>query len=115
MSSPLASPLNACKLTSLDEQIAAQHAVIARFEAVLWDGGFNERLLPSYQSALRRHRIALNLVAAQPLDAEMRAALQASIRREVDAQMVLEVNYQDEIPRTVSGKHRFVIGMAGRS
>ncbi|MGE5319151.1 MAG: hypothetical protein ACM3KD_03125 [Hyphomicrobiaceae bacterium] len=43
-----------CQLASPDEQIAAQRAVIARFEAALWDGGFNEHLLPSYQSAWRR-------------------------------------------------------------
>ena len=43
-----------CRLASPDEQIAAQHAVIARFEAALWDGGFNEHLLQSYQSAWRR-------------------------------------------------------------
>jgi hypothetical protein len=43
-----------CRLASPDEQIAAQHAVIARFETALWDGGFNEALLPSYQSAWRR-------------------------------------------------------------
>ena len=43
-----------CRLASPEEQIAAQHAVIARFETALWDGGFNESLLPSYQSAWRR-------------------------------------------------------------
>ncbi|MBW8369944.1 MAG: hypothetical protein K0M66_03020 [Thiobacillus sp.] len=56
-------------------------------------------------------RIVLNLVAAQPLGSETRAALEADIRRNVDAQMVLEVNVLDDIPRTLSGKHRFVIGM----
>lgn len=43
-----------CRLASLDEQIAAQHAVIARFETALWEGGFNAALLPAYQSAWRR-------------------------------------------------------------
>jgi len=38
----------------MDEQIAAQTAAIKRFEAALWQGGFNESLLPSYQSAWRR-------------------------------------------------------------
>jgi hypothetical protein len=33
------------------------------------------------------------------------------IHRDVDTGMVLDVFYLDEIPRTVSGKHRFVIGM----
>ena len=37
-----------------DEQIAAQHAAINRFESALWDGGFNASLLASYQSAWRR-------------------------------------------------------------
>jgi phenylacetate-CoA ligase len=56
-------------------------------------------------------RIELNLVAPQPLDAETVASLEASVRRDVAAQMTLEVNYLEEIPRTVSGKHRFVIGL----
>lgn len=43
-----------CRLASLDEQIAAQHAVIARFDTALWENGFNAVLLPSYQSAWRR-------------------------------------------------------------
>jgi len=57
-------------------------------------------------------RITLNLVASPPLGAYTLASLAASLRRDVDAQMVLEVNYLDAIPRTVSGKHRFVIGLA---
>jgi len=43
-----------CRLASLDEQIAAQHAVITRFETALWANGFNPALLQSYQSAWRR-------------------------------------------------------------
>lgn len=43
-----------CRLASADEHIAAQHAVIAKFETALWDGGFNAALLPSHQSAWRR-------------------------------------------------------------
>ncbi|MDP2787256.1 MAG: hypothetical protein Q8O79_04180 [Pseudomonadota bacterium] len=43
-----------CRRADLVEQIAAQHAAIARFEAALWDGGFNENLLASYQAAWRR-------------------------------------------------------------
>jgi len=57
-------------------------------------------------------RLTLNLVAAHPLDADTLAVLESSIRRDVDAQMALEVNYLDAIPPTVSGKHRFVMGMA---
>jgi len=59
-------------------------------------------------------RITLNLVTSQPLSAETLASLNASIRNDVDAQMELEVTYLDAIPRTVSGKHRFVIGIKGR-
>lgn len=43
-----------CRRADLTEQVAAQQAVIARFEAALWDGGFNENLLASYQAAWRR-------------------------------------------------------------
>ena len=43
-----------CRLASPEDQIAAQHAAIARFEAALWEEGFNAALLPSYQSAWRR-------------------------------------------------------------
>ncbi|OYY95432.1 MAG: hypothetical protein B7Y41_02710 [Hydrogenophilales bacterium 28-61-23] len=43
-----------CRHADLVEQIAAQRAAIVRFEAALWDGGFNENLLASYQSAWRR-------------------------------------------------------------
>jgi phenylacetate-CoA ligase len=57
-------------------------------------------------------RLALNLVTEQPLSAETLASLQASINRDVDAKILLDVHYLDDIPRTVSGKHRFVIGMA---
>jgi len=45
---------NACPISGPEAQIAAQHAVIARFESALWEGGFNTSLLPSYQSAWRR-------------------------------------------------------------
>jgi len=55
-------------------------------------------------------RITLNLVAAQPLDADALALLQTTLHRDVDAGMALDVCYLDAIPRTVSGKHRFVIG-----
>lgn len=56
-------------------------------------------------------RIALNLVASEPLSDAAVASLQAQLHCDVDARMTLDVNYLDEIPRTQSGKHRFVIGM----
>ncbi|MDD5249723.1 MAG: hypothetical protein PHY45_12090 [Rhodocyclaceae bacterium] len=54
-------------------------------------------------------RIVLNVVAPAPLEPGIPAALRQSIRRDVDAQMEFQINYVAEIPRTVSGKHRFVI------
>jgi len=65
MPSPATSPHAECKLASLDERIAAQRQVIARFEASLWESGFNEKLLPSYQSAWRQLE---SLIQAQPKD-----------------------------------------------
>ncbi len=56
-------------------------------------------------------RIDLNLVAPQRLSEAVVADLAAHIRAEVDPDMALQVNYLEDIPRTVSGKHRFVIGM----
>ncbi len=55
------------------------------------------------------HRIVLNLVAPAPLDAAVASGLDESIRREVDAEMEFRLNYVSEIPRTASGKHRFVL------
>jgi hypothetical protein len=46
--------LPTCRLADQDDQIAAQREAIARFEAALWEEGFNEKLLASYQSAWRR-------------------------------------------------------------
>jgi len=53
----------------------------------------------------------LNLVCPMRLDRDGVARLEADLRREVDAAMTLTVNYVEEIPCTVSGKHRFVIGL----
>lgn len=43
-----------CRHADLDCRITAQQQAIARFEAALWEGGFNEPLLASYQAAWRR-------------------------------------------------------------
>jgi phenylacetate-CoA ligase len=56
-------------------------------------------------------RIELNLVASERLPEATVADLVAHLRVDVDPGMTLQVNYPDDIPRTVSGKHRFVIGM----
>jgi phenylacetate-CoA ligase len=58
-------------------------------------------------------RVELNLVAVERLSPQTLAAIGAEIQREVDGQMQLEVNYLNAIPRTESGKHRFVIGLGG--
>jgi phenylacetate-CoA ligase len=57
-------------------------------------------------------RIVLSVVAAAPLGDEAARSIQESIRRDVDATMNFELRQVDEIPRTASGKHRFVIGLA---
>ncbi len=57
-------------------------------------------------------RIVLNVVSA-PLAGDVTSTLQERVRREVDERMELEFNYVAEIPRTVSGKHRFVISSCG--
>lgn len=54
--------------------------------------------------------IVLNLVSATPLSPETASAMANAIHREVAPDMALEVRYLEEIPRTASGKHRFVIG-----
>ncbi len=57
-------------------------------------------------------RITLNLVASEKLSAETLSVLTEKIRLKMEDEVTLEVNILDEIPRTLSGKHRFVIGMA---
>jgi hypothetical protein len=46
-----------------------------------------------------------------PLDARLVARLEAGLRAEVDPAMGLELNYRAEIPRTASGKQRYIIGL----
>jgi phenylacetate-CoA ligase len=58
-------------------------------------------------------KITLNLVSSARLSQETVTAMTDAIRRDVDPSMAFEINYLNEIPRTVSGKHRFVIGYAG--
>jgi len=56
-------------------------------------------------------RMALNLVADERLADAALVALRDQLRHAMEGPVLLEVNYVDEIARTVSGKHRFVIGM----
>lgn len=58
-------------------------------------------------------RIVLDVVTTAPLDGALATTLRDSIRRDVDAQMEFELNRVEEIPRTASGKHRFVISRCG--
>ena len=57
-------------------------------------------------------RMVLNLVCPERLEADRIARMEEALRREVDPAMSLDAHYVDEIPRTASGKHRFVIGLA---
>jgi hypothetical protein len=59
-------------------------------------------------------RIVLRLVAEERLEEPVLATIRTAILRDLDAQMHLQVDYLDAIPRTDSGKHRFVIGLADR-
>jgi phenylacetate-CoA ligase len=54
-------------------------------------------------------RIVLNVVAREPLDAPTAANLRENICRDVDPLMKFELNHVAKIPRTASGKHRFVV------
>ncbi len=56
-------------------------------------------------------RIELNVVAAQTLDASVQAVLTETLCRKLEDRVTLQVNHVVEIPRTASGKHRFVIGL----
>ncbi len=56
-------------------------------------------------------RIELNLVAALPLDTAAQAALTETLCQKMEDRVTLQVNQVTEIPRTQSGKHRFVIGL----
>lgn len=60
---------------------------------------------------LATDRMALDLVCPVPLDGGLVARLEDGLRAEVDPAMQLEVNYRTEIPRTASGKQRYIIGL----
>ncbi|MDP1607213.1 MAG: hypothetical protein Q8L93_11350 [Rhodocyclaceae bacterium] len=54
-------------------------------------------------------QLTLNLVVAEKLPADSVASLREKIASDIDPRMNFTLNYVDEIPRTASGKHRFVI------
>lgn len=55
--------------------------------------------------------LTLNLVVAEKLSDETVADLIRRVRQAMEGEVTIAVNYVDAIPRTVSGKQRFVIGM----
>jgi len=57
-------------------------------------------------------RLVMNIVSPAPHSSELQVRLQEAIRHDLDARMTLELNYVTEVPRTASGKHRFVISNA---
>lgn len=54
-------------------------------------------------------KITLNINASSDLDGRLLNAIQQKIHNDIDPDMRLEITQTDEIQRTVSGKHRFVI------
>lgn len=54
-------------------------------------------------------KITLNIVSPGRLGIDTVNSLKESLRRDIDENMLLEINYVDEIKRSISGKHRFVI------
>ena len=88
------------------------------------------RLHPAYfnrllygSSEIRRYQwvqtavdcIALNLEGERRLPDSRVGAIRAALQRDVDPRVNFAVNYLDRIPRTASGKHRFVIGLGGHA
>ncbi|MDP2171317.1 MAG: hypothetical protein Q8J96_12935 [Rhodocyclaceae bacterium] len=59
------------------------------------------------QSAI--DKLTLHIVVSPALPAEVADALRARIGRDIDAQMAVVINCVAEIPRSASGKHRYVI------
>ena len=59
-------------------------------------------------------KMTLNIVSPGKLKIETVNSLKASLRRDIDENMLLEINYVEEIKRSVSGKHRFVISNLAR-
>jgi phenylacetate-CoA ligase len=55
-------------------------------------------------------KMTLNIVSPSRLGVDTINSLKQSLRRDIDENMTLEINYVEEIKRSISGKHRFVIG-----
>jgi phenylacetate-CoA ligase len=58
-------------------------------------------------------RMSLTLVAERQLGTALEADLRRRVAAEADAAMALEIVYAEAIPRTASGKHRFVVSACG--
>lgn len=59
--------------------------------------------------------ITLSLVSAAPLNTSEAARLQARLYAEIDPRLSLDIRQVQAIPRTASGKHRFVINQLAQS
>lgn len=99
-----------CRQNDLIRTPSGKHVHPSVFHHLL-DGFDQVRQFQFVQEAPTR--IVLNLVAEGELSAEQAAAARDRLRRGVDARMELDLNYVAEIPRTDSGKHRFVICRLG--
>ncbi len=56
-------------------------------------------------------RLTLHLVATERLAPAVQSGLAEQVSHAMGGETTLEVDYVEEIPRTASGKHRFVIGL----
>ncbi len=98
--------------------------VCRRNDLILTSDG--RRIHPAYfnrllygQTGIRQYQwvqrdcehIDLNIVATQPLPATTVAELARRIQADISPAMTLQVHTVPEIPRTRSGKHRYVIGI----
>ena len=54
-------------------------------------------------------KLTLNIVSPSRLGVDTINSLKENLCRDIDENMLLEINYVDEIKRSISGKHRFVI------
>ncbi len=73
----------------------------------LLDGLTGIRQYQFVQSELEK--ITLNIKAPIPLEPAILRSIERRIQKDIEQDMIVEINRVDEIKRTASGKHRFVI------
>lgn len=101
--------MGVCRSNDIIRTPAGQHIYPAYFIHLL-DGLSGIRQYQFVQDS--PDRIKLYVASTHELSDEIIRELQGRVSTEVDEQMKLEVIQADEIPRTISGKHRFVISYA---